>query len=611
VPRAQGDKRRGKGKAGGKDDGDKDNKDAMDGDGSKEEQDDGADKTDKGDGDDDKDKMDEDDEDGEEEEEEESDDDQDDLWQAVHAQSPYWLPLRCLRQHQSAAESGAHAEEDAGADAVSGAGAARRDAEEDAGLWRLKLNSGVKVFYGNFSCYVFFRLYEKLYQRLLNAKQLAQLAQEAKDESKGDAADAEMNDADADAAAAAAAAVGDEDRNAGGKDKVVGETVYEQFMAMLLDLVEGHLDTSKFEDDCRMLLGTNSYELYTLEKLVEKLLAQVQHLTSDTSQQSASKLLALHEYEHVRASRETLDDLAAPHLAEYMRNAACLTGEEGCFGFYFDTGTRALSIVLHDIKDSGKSDKAERRREDGLDDLLEAVDITRAAEDRERLPYLHRNIQSAARAAASQRAAGGGDEDAGDVADRMCLGVENVSKLELKLSEDRLAYCPHTTDLLHRAARCRVPAEFAGTERGKRVMEWQEVRLTKIPAEAEEERRRRKEEEEEEEEEERRRKEEDDQDEKGDDEEEEEEGDNDRGEEAAEDAMDVDGKEAEESGEEDAGDEEDSKAGKQGKSEDGGEEATGGSDEDRAASAVGKAQAADADNMDEDLEDSKPSANEG
>jgi hypothetical protein len=615
LPLVQGEKRRGKGKGGGKDNGDKDNEDAMDGDGGKEEQDSGADKADKGDGDDDKDKMDEDDEDGDEEEEEESDDDQDDLWQAVHAQSPHWQPLRCLRRGQGAAGSGTHGEQDAGGCESSDAGAARRDVgseavgEDDWGLWKLKLSSGVKVFYGNFSCYVFFRLYEKLYQRLLNAKQLAQQAQEAKEESNEDPADSEMNAADVEAAVMGAA--DDEDRDASGKDKVAGETVYEQFMSMLLDLVEGHLDTSKFEDDCRMLLGTNSYELYTLEKLVEKLLAQVQHLTSDTSQQSASRLLALHEYEHVRASRESLDDLEAPHLAEYMRNAACLTGEEGCFGFYFDTETRALSIALHDIKDSGKADKAEQWREDGLDDLLEAVEITNAAEDREKLPYLHRNIQSAARSAgASQHATRGGEEDAADVAERMCRGVEDVSQLAMKYSADRLAYCPHTTDLLHRAARCRLPADFAAKERESRVMEWQELRLTKIPAEAEEERRRRKEEEEEEEE--RRWKEEDDDDEeKGDEDEEEDDDDEagkDRVEEAADDAMDMEGKGAEESGEDDAGDEENGEV--QGKSQQGRDEGAGASDEDRAASAGGKT-AAESDNMDEDLVDAKPSTNEG
>jgi paired amphipathic helix protein Sin3a len=44
---------------------------------------------------------------------------------------------------------------------------------------------------------------------------------------------------------------------------------------MHVQLVKGDIETSKFEDDCRLLLGTNSYELYTLEKVVEKIMGQV------------------------------------------------------------------------------------------------------------------------------------------------------------------------------------------------------------------------------------------------------------------------------------------------------------------------------------------------
>ena len=42
----------------------------------------------------------------------------------------------------------------------------------------------------------------------------------------------------------------------------------------------------RFEDDCRLLLGTNSYELYTLDKVVEKIMGQVQSVTHDASAQT-------------------------------------------------------------------------------------------------------------------------------------------------------------------------------------------------------------------------------------------------------------------------------------------------------------------------------------
>jgi hypothetical protein len=87
----------------------------------------------------------------------------------------------------------------------------------------------------------------------------------------------------------------------------------------------------KFEDDCRMLLGTNSYELYTLDKVVEKLLGQAQSLTSDASSQSGAKLLALHEYEHLRSVSNVympicfllFDKLLALHEYEHLIHTYC------------------------------------------------------------------------------------------------------------------------------------------------------------------------------------------------------------------------------------------------------------------------------------------------
>ena len=98
-------------------------------------------------------------------------------------------------------------------------------------------------------------------QRLLNAKHLAQQVQDDKEESmsgggKEDSGDTEMADADGSSDAGAACTTdGDkspvlEEERAKGPGG--GETVYEQFLSMVFELVEGHLDTSKFEDDCRM-----------------------------------------------------------------------------------------------------------------------------------------------------------------------------------------------------------------------------------------------------------------------------------------------------------------------------------------------------------------------
>ena len=49
-------------------------------------------------------------------------------------------------------------------------------------------------------------------------------------------------------------------------------------MNALYNLLDGSSDNTKFEDDCRAIIGTQSYVLFTLDKLIYKLVKQVRVL---------------------------------------------------------------------------------------------------------------------------------------------------------------------------------------------------------------------------------------------------------------------------------------------------------------------------------------------
>ena len=51
-----------------------------------------------------------------------------------------------------------------------------------------------------------------------------------------------------------------------------------RFMKALYDLLDGSSDNAKFEDDCRAIIGNQSYVLFTLDKLIYKLVKQVNSL---------------------------------------------------------------------------------------------------------------------------------------------------------------------------------------------------------------------------------------------------------------------------------------------------------------------------------------------
>jgi paired amphipathic helix protein Sin3a len=98
-----------------------------------------------------------------------------------------------------------------------------------------------QVFYGNDSFYVLFRLHQILYDRILSAK---------------------INSSSP-------------DRKWKTSNPTNPADSYARIMDALYNLLDGTSDNSKFEDDCRAIIGTQSYVLFTLDKLIYKLIKHV------------------------------------------------------------------------------------------------------------------------------------------------------------------------------------------------------------------------------------------------------------------------------------------------------------------------------------------------
>lgn len=62
-----------------------------------------------------------------------------------------------------------------------------------------------------------------------------------------------------------------------------GPSLCFRFMNALYSLLDGSSDNAKFEDDCRAIIGTQSYVLFTLDKLIYKLVKQVKCVNSTSS----------------------------------------------------------------------------------------------------------------------------------------------------------------------------------------------------------------------------------------------------------------------------------------------------------------------------------------
>jgi histone deacetylase complex regulatory component SIN3 len=94
-------------------------------------------------------------------------------------------------------------------------------------------------------------------------------------------------------------------------------------MSALYNLLDGSSDNTKFEDDCRAIIGTQSYVLFTLDKLIYKVVKQLQAIATD---EMDNKLLQLYLYEKSRSSGRFFDLV-------YHENARVLLHDESIYRF--------------------------------------------------------------------------------------------------------------------------------------------------------------------------------------------------------------------------------------------------------------------------------------
>ncbi|KAG4395714.1 hypothetical protein GLYMA_19G016300v4 [Glycine max] len=160
-----------------------------------------------------------------------------------------------------------------------------------------------RVFYGNDDFYVLFRLHQALYERILSAKTHSMSA-----EMKWKAKDASSPDP------------------------------YSRFMNALYNLLDGSAENAKFEDECRAIIGNQSYVLFTLDKLIYKLVRQLQTVATD---EVDNKLLQLYEYEKSRKSGKLNDSV-------YHANAHVILHEDNIYRLQCSSTPSRLFIQLMD-----------------------------------------------------------------------------------------------------------------------------------------------------------------------------------------------------------------------------------------------------------------------
>ncbi|XP_039017824.1 paired amphipathic helix protein Sin3-like 4 isoform X2 [Hibiscus syriacus] len=255
-----------------------------------------------------------------------------------------------------------------------------------------------RVFYGNDSFYVLFRLHRTLYERLQSAK---------------------VNSSSA-------------DRKWRASSDSSPTDLYARFMSALYNLLDGSSDNAKFEDDCRAIIGIKSYVLFTLDKLIFKIVKQLQAIASD---EIDNKLLQLYAYEKSRKSRRF--DVV------YHENARVLLHDENIYRIECSSRPTCLSIQLMDYGHD-KPEVTAVSMDPNFAAYLHNDFLSVVPEEKEKPGiFLKRNIRKCV----------GGDDPSST-----CLvteGLKIVNGLECKISchSSKVSYVLDTEDILFRVRR--------------------------------------------------------------------------------------------------------------------------------------------------------------
>ncbi|GMJ13159.1 SIN3-like 4 [Hibiscus trionum] len=258
-------------------------------------------------------------------------------------------------------------------------------------------NKDSRLFYGNDSFYVLFRLHQTLYERIQSAK---------------------VNSSSADRKWRASIDPSPTD-------------LYARFMSALYNLLDGSSDNTKFEDDCRAIIGTQSYVLFTLDKLIYKIVKQLQAIASD---EMDNKLLQLYAYEKSRKYRKF--DVV------YHENARVLLHDENIYRIECSLRPTCLSIQLMDYGHD-KPEVTAVSMDPNFAAYLHNEFLSVPKEKEKPGIFLKRNIRKWA----------GGDDLSSTC--RATEGLKIVNGLECKIAcnSSKVSYVLDTEDILFRVRR--------------------------------------------------------------------------------------------------------------------------------------------------------------
>ncbi|XP_039663838.1 SIN3 transcription regulator family member Aa isoform X1 [Perca fluviatilis] len=142
------------------------------------------------------------------------------------------------------------------------------------------------------------------------------------------------------------------------------EDYYSAFLEMVRNLLDGNMEASQYEDSLREMFTIHAYIAFTMDKLIQSIVRQLQHIVSD---EICVQVTDLYLSESANgASGGTMSTQSSRSSAEamYQRKAEQLMSDENCFKVMFSRhrGQVQLTVELLDTEEENSDEPMEAER---------------------------------------------------------------------------------------------------------------------------------------------------------------------------------------------------------------------------------------------------------
>ncbi|XP_042585423.1 paired amphipathic helix protein Sin3b-like isoform X1 [Cyprinus carpio] len=136
------------------------------------------------------------------------------------------------------------------------------------------------------------------------------------------------------------------------------EEYYPAFLDMVRSLLDGNLDSTQYEDTLREMFTIHAYIGFTIDKLIQNIVRQLQHLVSDEVCLQVTELYLAERKRGAAGGNLSSQCVRAAWEASYQWKAERVMAEENCFKVMFiqNKGQVTLTIELLDTEEAQGDD---------------------------------------------------------------------------------------------------------------------------------------------------------------------------------------------------------------------------------------------------------------